>query len=382
MAFYGTDGEDVVTNNAQTEFYLGAGNDAFGIPTAASLVFGGTGSDGLSGGPLSDQFYGDPGNDLLIGVNGGLVETSGTGLTATSPRVFTGSSPSGVDLLSGGAGIDVLWSFDGNDRLYGGEGNDSGVVRIGPIRGFTVYWQAGLFGGAGKDFLDGGAGDDWLDGGLGSDRMLGGDGDDIFVVNGPTDVVVEGDDGGNDTVLAMTRYTLRAGVEVEDLQSYSASSTVDVALIGNEIGQGITGNAGDNVLRGLAGRDDLSGLAGNDFLDGGANSDNLNGGAGKDSFIFSTALLRTNVDRVGDFNHAQDTIRLDNAVFTGLSGGALPSSAFVLGTRATDPDDRIIYDRATGNLYFDADGTDGAAAVRFATIVNKAALDASDFFVV
>ena len=84
MAFYGTDGDDVVTNNALTEFYLGAGNDAFGDPTAASLVFGGTGSDALTGSPLSDQFYGDPGNDLLIGANGG--PTSGTGLTAASPR--------------------------------------------------------------------------------------------------------------------------------------------------------------------------------------------------------------------------------------------------------------------------------------------------------
>ena len=144
----------------------------------------------------------------------------------------------------------------------------------------------------------------------------------------------------------------------------------------------VNGDGADTVFSG-AGDDTIHHFgSGPSVLDGGAGKDILNGGAGKDSFIFSTALLRTNVDRVGDFNHAQDTIRLDNAVFTGLSGGALPPSAFVLGTRATDPEDRIIYNRATGNLYFDADGADGAAAVRFAVIVNKAALDASDFFVV
>ena len=74
---------------------------------------------------------------------------------------------------------------------------------------------------------------------------------------------------------------------------------------------------------------------------------------------------------------------LENAHFTGLATGALPASAFVIGTAAADAGDRILYDSATGNLYFDSDGTGANAAVLFATLDNTtAALSASDFQVI
>ena len=63
-----------------------------------------------------------------------------------------------------------------------------------------------------------------------------------------------------------------------------------------------------------------------------------------------------------------DTITLDNAVFNGLSLGALASGAFVRGASATQADDRIIYDPASGKLYFDADGAGRGAAVLVTTL--------------
>ena len=72
---------------------------------------------------------------------------------------------------------------------------------------------------------------------------------------------------------------------------------------------------------------------------------------------------------------------LDDAIFTGLALGALPAGAFRTGTSAQDADDRIIYDPATGNLFFDADGNGGGAAMQFATLQGAPALAASDFIV-
>jgi serralysin len=89
------------------------------------------------------------------------------------------------------------------------------------------------------------------------------------------------------------------------------------------------------------------------------------------------------VDRITDYNVAADTIRIDNAVFSGLSAGALAGSAFVRNStgNAADASDRIIYESDTGKLYFDRDGTGSAAKVHFATLSTGLSLTQADFFV-
>ena len=67
----------------------------------------------------------------------------------------------------------------------------------------------------------------------------------------------------------------------------------------------------------------------------------------------------------------------------GKSGlGTLNSNAFFAGTAAHDADDRIIYDQASGNLYYDADGNGAGAALLFATLQGAPALTAGDFTVI
>jgi Ca2+-binding RTX toxin-like protein len=68
-------------------------------------------------------------------------------------------------------------------------------------------------------------------------------------------------------------------------------------------------------------------------------------------------------------------------VFAGLAPGGLPAGAFRTGSSAQDADDRIIYDAATGALYFDGDGNGGGAAIQFATLGTGLSLAASDFIV-
>ena len=78
-----------------------------------------------------------------------------------------------------------------------------------------------------------------------------------------------------------------------------------------------------------------------------------------------------------------DTIRLDRSIFSGITAnGKLSSSAFVTGTAARDSSDRIIYDPATGKIFYDRDGTGSAAPILFATVDPGLALTNADFYAV
>jgi Ca2+-binding RTX toxin-like protein len=59
--------------------------------------------------------------------------------------------------------------------------------------------------------------------------------------------------------------------------------------------------------------------------------------------------------------------------------GTLAASAFKLGTAATTIAHRIVYDQATGALYFDADGSKEGAQVQFAKVNPGTALTTSHF---
>ena len=81
-------------------------------------------------------------------------------------------------------------------------------------------------------------------------------------------------------------------------------------------------------------------------------------------------------------------LHLDNAIFKALGAGtpAKPRQArgegVLHGKAAHDADDRIVYDKASGALSYDRDGSGSAAPVLFAKLLNKAALTAADFFVI
>lgn len=69
------------------------------------------------------------------------------------------------------------------------------------------------------------------------------------------------------------------------------------------------------------------------------------------------------VDNITDFGTGNDVLAFDNSVFTSLTPeGPLASANFVLGTAAADANDFLIYDQASGSLYYDADGSNAGAA--------------------
>jgi Ca2+-binding RTX toxin-like protein len=153
---------------------------------------------------------------------------------------------------------------------------------------------------------------------------------------------------------------------------------------GDDSGTLLDGKAGNDSLFGFAGNDTLIGGLGNDSLIGGAGIDTLTGGAGNDYFVFDTTPATDNVDVIMDFALG-DKIQLSQTVFSALNVGAvLDNEAFFAGTAAHDSGDRLIYDKATGNLYYDADGIDGAAATLIATLgtTTHPALTAASFGVI
>jgi Ca2+-binding RTX toxin-like protein len=107
------------------------------------------------------------------------------------------------------------------------------------------------------------------------------------------------------------------------------------------------------------------------------------GGGGIDQFIFNTAPGITNVDQINDFEVNVDKIDFDDDIFTALGPlGALNASRFKIGGSATDASDRIIYNTATGDLFYDKDGTGGAVQVRIAVLDTGLLLDADDFRII
>lgn len=328
--------------------------------------------DTLLGSSSANSIYGDTGNDTLDGRDGNDILDGGPG----------------SDSMTGGDGDDIFYVSDVNDsvsELTGGgfdiviaravnfKFNDFVLDPMAEIESLrtsssTGTVQINLTGNAFKQSITGNSGNNTLsDGGPGgADTLRGLLGDDIYRVYNSGDVIVEVAGQGTDRVSSAVDYALGAGVSVEILGTNGSSGKTGIVLSGNELVQAITGNAGANILDGKGGSDTLTGLG------------------GADAFVFSTTLGSGNVDTITDFSVADDTIRLDNAVFTALtSTGTLASSAFKnLAVGSIDSNDRILYS-ASGKLYYDADGSGGEfGLVKFAELTGVPAITAADFFVI
>lgn len=169
-------------------------------------------------------------------------------------------------------------------------------------------------------------------------------------------------------------------------QFYGSDFTDQInSYAGNDL---IYGYQGNDRLYGMTGSDTIIGGSGNDLMIGGSGVDKLTGGLGNDTYLFNSALSSTNVDTIFGFSHVSDVIKLDDDYFKKLFTGrnhTLPATQYKENTtgRATDADDRIIYNNSNGYVYYDPDGTGPAAHIRFAVISGSPDnVDSTDFFVV
>jgi serralysin len=258
------------------------------------------------------------------------------------------------------------------------------VVEKGVIRGTSQSESMSgsikadrLYGAGGNDSLMGRDGNDKLDGGSGADNMAGGRGDDTYTVNSTADKVVEADAQGTDTIYSSVSYALPANVEKLVL-----TGTANISGYGNTLANTITGNSGANTLHGRSGNDTIVGGAGHDKLYGDIGKDVLTGGAGKDKFVFDDVVSAGNVDTITDFSLADDSIVLDNSIFKALSLGILTEDDFAFSTDANVASAHIIYNSATGALFYDKDGTGSATDAKFAQVGTGLALTAADSLIV
>jgi Ca2+-binding RTX toxin-like protein len=392
----GLDGSDVLDG--------GAGADRLSGDAGEDTLIGGAGDDVLIGGAGNDLYLVDSASDIVTEeANGGTfdrviakvshtlaanieylaLENAGGNINGTGNNLDnTIFGNSGNNVLDGGAGRDQLYGATGNDTVQGGDGDDT-IHESGD--GFDV-----LNGGAGNDDIRAESGNDVLDGGTGADLLKGGLGDDTYMVDNALDMITETDGEDIDRVTASTSFSLAAGAAVEHLAAAAGGSTLN--LTGNEFANAVTGNDGANRLAGGAGDDILDGGAGHDRLYGSLGKDTLKGGAGKDIFVFDTSVdrTRTQIDKVLDYKVKDDSLWLDNAVFTKLGKkgsetkpAKLNAAFFTIGTKAKDKNDYLIYNNKTGKLYYDGDGSGSKMkAVEIATLSKKLALTAAEFFVI
>lgn len=338
------DGNGTLHSQTYTDHH---GQTVEGTAAADKLV--GTEKDDLFlGHGGNDRFAGGAGNDTISFADAqqGIYLT----LATTKPVDTIGAGTVQIKSIENAIGTqfdDVILGNKDANRLEGGAGNDR------------------LKGGAGDDHLFGGAGNDALFGQAGADRMEGGTGNEVYYVDDAGDRVVErGDDAGIDKVFSTISYRLDANVE--RLTLVSGAGNINGA--GNNANNTIVGNEGDNVLS------------------GGGGIDSLTGGAGHDTFVFDTSPLAVGRTVIRDFVSGEDKIALSldafGAGFYAQPPGAIADAEFGYGTRATTAEQSLIYDRASGNLYYDVDGNGPEKAVRIGVLMGAPDLHLADIILV
>lgn len=288
-------------------------------------------------------------------------------------RLNRSDDQGGNNRVDAGPGKDTVFNqFEGGNIIKLGKGDD---IYIG--NGFTSFNQF--------DIVRGGSGKDRFFVSTLQSRYFGDAGDDTFFSEALSNSFNGG--SGSDTI----DYSLRAESTVFNDEAVTVDLSVGKAftgpirsesltsienVVGTELSDEITGSNGANILKGSRGDDNISGLNGNDqiiggpgidFIAGDGGNDKLTGGSEQDGFLFRVEPTPANADIITDFKAAEDVIGLSTAIF-GLPAGALDPSRLRLGKSATNTGHRVIYDKTTGRVFFDADGSGPAVAQLIVTV--------------
>jgi VCBS repeat-containing protein len=373
-----------VTLTSAVQLNLFSQTEGFTITgsAGADLIVGSAGADTIIGAQNDIQLIGGPGTDTLS-IGADFTSSSDSQIQQIENVVLTSAvqlnlaNQSEAFRIFGSTGDDTFTGKQNDTLLDGGGGTDTlniGTNWIGSVDAqivnienvtLTSAVQLNLFSQTEGFTITGSAGADLIVGSAGADTIIGAQ-NDIQLIGA----------GGVDTLSIGANFTSSSDSQIQQIENVVLTSAATLNLANQSEGFSITGSAGaDTIIGGL----------GADTITGGAGNDTMSGGSGNDSFRFATTLnAATNVDQITDFIVADDTIVLDNAVFTALTAtGTLATENFAVGAAAADADDFIIYDDASGALFYDADGSGlGDAQVQFATLNPGLAIANDDFLVV
>lgn len=397
----------------ETEFKItgnsGANKIITGVATYADIT-GGAGNDAITTGSKDDIIDGGAGNDVIISGDGsgniGDIHwgyTEGDDITGGlgDDKITSGS---GNDTIDGGLGKDNIQSGAGNDEIYGAKGDDV------------------IDGGTGDDIIYGDEGADPGQSGNGADKLSGGLGSDTFVIEHVIWAKKDSIDGEGKGVDAAAAINDVDTVVFAECQTQASTSTgilkIDAKLVkgietfviddnpntatqdgtmplGLDVSAYATsitlkGNAGNNILKAGSKNDTISGNAGNDTIIGNAGADTISGGTGADKFVFNDIL---SADTISDFASASsDKLVFSDQLFNlgandthGVAGAYTAFTAGILETGASaftnlaSANARFGFNTATGDLYYDADGSGaGATAIKIVTLTGVASLAEAD----
>ena len=409
---------NLATNNLTVNGIPGIGSTSFFIQNFTN-VRGTSNSDTVVGDGVLNSFFGSAGNDSYDGaddIDTIDYSTLGQRVTLKSQGVIEKAGGLGTDTIAGVERIiGTLGQANVIDGTVAGPQTTSfninlatnnltvnGIPGIGSASFFvqnftnvlgtsnsdTVVGDAlanSFTGGGGNDTLNTGAGNDTLIGSAGNDTLIGGAGNDSYSFD--TDLALGTDTlneagGGVDTLNFSDTTTRSVAVNLGLAASQVVNAGLSLTLGSATTFENVIGGNLADTLTGNTLANNLNGGGGNDTINGGGGNDTLTGGAGADRFRFATTLnATTNRDVISDFSIAQmDTIELENAVFTAFTTtGTLAAPAFFIGAAATNANQRILYNSATGGLFYDEDGSGAIGSIAFATLNSGLALNNTFF---
>ncbi|MGB3406008.1 MAG: hypothetical protein WBA67_00800 [Jannaschia sp.] len=366
-----TEGDDILIGTAGPDrIDLLAGDDRFTGQAGNDTINGGAGADTIDGDEGQDSLHGGEANDLL---RGGADDDSLNGWSGDD----TLDGGAGADLIIGGQGSDVIHVDDTGDRVIESRkwaGIDTVISSVdfragsSHVENITLSGAARAAVGNGlSNVIRGNEVGNILDGGKNNDTLIGGPGNDTYLIRAPGDHVIEDLDGGVDAVRAFRAYAMDPNVErlyLQTMRDPTGEGVRGLNGIGNDLDNLIVGNVFDNIIVGRGG------------------NDTLRGQGGADTFVFDRAIGEGNVDRILDFNTNEadegDILKVKQMEFTGMEKGRVSADVFVAGLVALDADDRLIFDRASGRLWFDRDGNGPDLAELVVTFDRNALVTVAD----